>query len=234
MTAVTRKRFYQSVAVAPQDGGFAVLLDGKAIKTPGRRVLLLPSQRLADAVAAEWDAQAGEIDTQTMPMTRLALAAVDHVASDPARFVKQLSEYAGSDLLCYRAKEPEALAAQQRAAWDRWLDWAAQAHGVRLRVHTGVMPGAQGTEALARIAAIASGFDPFRLTVLLSATTLTGSTVLGLAALAQAAPAAAIWDAARVDELFHIAHWGADAEAEARAARMGQELAEAQRFASLL
>jgi chaperone required for assembly of F1-ATPase len=38
------KRFYKRVDVADRDGGFALLLDGKPVRMPGKKQLLLPSR----------------------------------------------------------------------------------------------------------------------------------------------------------------------------------------------
>ena len=55
------KRFYKDVAVTPQEGGFAILLDGRTVKTPARNILVLPTEKLASAIAAEWREQGEEV-----------------------------------------------------------------------------------------------------------------------------------------------------------------------------
>src|SRR5882724_2627395 len=67
-----RKRFYAGAGVAGADGGFAILLDGKPIKTPSGRQLIAPRREIADAIAAEWNAQVETINPLTMPLTRFA------------------------------------------------------------------------------------------------------------------------------------------------------------------
>src|ERR1700688_829820 len=77
--AVQRKRFYASAGVGEADGGFTVTLDGKPIKTPSGRTVVVPSRSLAETIAAKWNAQAENIDPLTMPLTRLANSVVQGV-----------------------------------------------------------------------------------------------------------------------------------------------------------
>ncbi|HSC19794.1 MAG TPA: ATP12 family chaperone protein, partial [Rhizomicrobium sp.] len=85
------KRFYKDAAASTApDGGFTVLLDGKGVKTPKRALLSLPNLPLAEAVAEEWQGQGETLDTQTMPLTRLAFAAIDAVAPEREQISQQL------------------------------------------------------------------------------------------------------------------------------------------------
>ena len=132
---------------------------------------------------------------------------------------RPLVEYAGADLLYYRAGEPEGLVARQRAAWDPILGWAEQRFGARFVLAEGVMHVAQPEATLAQIAAAIEDFDePFRLAGLSLATTLTGSALIALALAEGALDVEAAWSAAHVDEDWNIFKWGEDAEAMRRRA----------------
>ena len=214
------KRFYARVDMAEQDGRFALRLDGRPANTPARNPLAVPSRRLADAVAAEWSAQAEVIDPATMPATRLANTALDGVASHMDEVRASILGYAGSDLLYYRAGEPERLVRQQNEAWNPILDWAERRFAVRFALAEGVMHVRQPDETVAAIGARLAEFDdPFLLTGLQMATTLTGSALIALALAEGALEADAAWTAGHVDEDWNISQWGADAEAMARRER---------------
>lgn len=228
------QRFYETASAEPAQGGFQILLDGKRVRTPRGAYLVVPTRALADAIVAEWAAQGAQIDWQTMPLTGLAHAAIDHVRAAHARFVEQLAGYAQHDLVCYRAVRPEKLIAAQAEAWDPLVEWAAERYGAKLTAIAGVIPQPQPGEAMTALRNAIAAFDPFALTALTAVVTLTGSVVIGLAVAERRLDPAAAWAAARVDELHQIAEWGEDAEAEARAARMGAELAGAVRFMDLL
>ena len=206
-----RKRFYERAHVeetgAP--GEYQVLLDGKPVKTPARRALAAPTRPLAEAIAAEWDAQKEVIDPVRMPLTRLANVAIDAVG-DAARLVTdEVAEYLGTDLLCYRADAPAGLIERQSAAWDPVLAWARDQHGARFALAQGVMHVAQSSEAIAALRATIPG-DPWRLAAVSSITTLTGSALLALALAHGAIGPDAAWAAAHVDEDWQMSQWGRD------------------------
>lgn len=214
------KRFYKQATAAPGgDGGFGVALDGKPVRTPARQPLAVPSESLAEALAAEWQAQQERIDPATMPLTRLVSTALDGVASAQEEVFEDILRYAGSDLLCYRAATPEALAAREAELWDPHLDWAA-GMGARLVLAEGIVHVEQPPEAIRAVATLLRRYTtPLQLTALHTITSLTGSLILALALAEGRAEASEIWDAAHVDEDFNIAHWGEDHEAATRRAK---------------
>jgi len=221
------KRFYKEVSVAGENGAFHVLLDGKPIKTPGHWPLALPTRALASAIAEEWRAQKDKIETSSMPLTGLAMAAIDGAAAERAW---QALAFAKSDLLCYRAEEPAELVSRQSAAWDKLLDWAHARYGARLKLASGIVFVEQPSDALAAFERAVANRSPFHLTALHSAAAITGSLVLALALAEGRLNAAEAFAASRIDEAFQAEKWGEDAEATARAARLAGELAAVERF----
>jgi chaperone required for assembly of F1-ATPase len=213
-----RKRFYARATAG--DGG-EVLLDGKQVFTPARKPLAAPSRALAEALAAEWDAQKEEIDPGGMALTRLANAAIDAVAAMPAAVAAEIEKYLGSDLLCYRAEAPEGLVARQAQHWDPVLAWARDKFGARFVLAQGVVHVAQPSEAIAAMRARIPQ-DPgdikniWRLAALASITALTGSALIALALADGALDVEAAWAAAHVDEDWQMSQWGRDDVALAR------------------
>ncbi|MCI4591159.1 ATPase [Sphingobium sp. BYY-5] len=224
------KRFYKDAAVVPAEAAFAIQLDGRPVRTPARALLALPTQALADAVAAEWRAQGETVDPAAMPITGLANAAIDHVAPNGQDFAAGVARYAQSDLLCYRADRPDMLVARQAAAWDPLLDWARARYDVTFVVTQGIIPVPQPEETLVRLSAAVAALDPFTLTGLSTLVTLSGSLVCGLALVDGGHDLDAIWQAAEIDEAWQIAQWGEDAEATARSARRKADFATAGDF----
>ncbi|MBB5518496.1 ATP12 family chaperone protein [Amphiplicatus metriothermophilus] len=214
------KRFYHAVEITEEGGRFPVLLDGRPAKAPGGRMLAPPARPVAEAVAAEWRAQGEAVDLASMPLTRLAIAALDLEAGDGAPWRAAIVDYARTDLLCYRAGEPAALVERQARVWTPYLDWAREALGARFAVTEGVVAVAQSAETLAAVERAVARLDPWRLAAARPATEIAGSAVLGLALAHRAFPAADIFVAARLDERFQAERWGADAEAAAREARL--------------
>jgi chaperone required for assembly of F1-ATPase len=226
------KRFYEDVAVAPEVNGFIVTLDGRKLKTPAKADLILPSDAAAEAIAAEWRAQGDAIDPRTMPLTRLVNSALDGVARDVENVIADIVRYAGSDLVCYRAAEPEGLVAVQSEAWDPVLAFAREGLGARFICVEGVTFAEQPPRAIAAVheAVVQStGERALAVAALHVMTTLTGSVLLALAVARRELTPEAAWDAAHVDEDFQMRVWGADVEAlDRRAKRFAEMKAAAQ------
>jgi len=203
-----RKRFYQAVTVG-EGMLYPILLDGRAVKTPAGGALAAPSRPLAQAIAAEWDAQGERIDPAAMPLTRLANTIIDGVAPNPEPVRQEIAKYLGSDLVCYRAATPEGLVARQAQHWDPVLAWAREAHGASFVLSEGVVFVAQPANAVATARAVIPS-DPWRLGAVSAITTLTGSALIALAVAAKQLGVDEAWAAAHVDEDWNMDFWGRD------------------------
>lgn len=230
MSGWARKVFWKEVGVEAAPDGFAVTLDGRGLKTPAKAPLVVPTRDLAALVAAEWEAQEGEIRPETMPATRAANAAIDKVRGQFAEVAGLLTAYGETDLLCYRAEAPLALVERQAAAWDPLLDWAAGRFGVRWVITGGVMHRPQPAETLERLGAHVARYTPFQLTAFHDLVALSGSLVIGLAAAEGQGRAAELWLASRIDEDWQREQWGEDEDASAQAACKRDAFLNAARF----
>src|SRR3954469_18074165 len=184
------KRFYEKASAAAQAGGVAILLDGRPVKTPARAALAVPTEELAEAIAAEWNAQSEEIDPRAMPLTGLANAAIDRVAPACEAFARGLAKYAEADLLCYRAETPQPLVRRQAAAWDPLLAWAQRRFDVEFEVTAGVIHRAQPEPTVDRLTKAVLRRGPFELAGLAPLVTVSGSLVIALALVEGEAPLA--------------------------------------------
>lgn len=233
MTERKTGRFYKTVSVAESDSGYAVLLDGRPLKTPSRAAMVLPRRALAEAIAEEWRAQEEKIDSASMPLTKLANTAVAHVPHRRAQVANRILAFGRSELLCYRAEGPPELASRQSAAWDPLLDWLHERHGARLKTGTGIGFIEQPGEAAMALDKAVWAHDDFALAALHEAAGLTGSLVLALALADGRLGAAEAFALSRIDEAFQAEHWGEDAQAAARARGLAAELAAVERFLRL-
>ena len=212
------KRFYQEAGcTAAEPSGFAIVLDGKTVRTPSKQPLVVPQQALAEAIVAEWQAQQDQIDPTTMPLTRLANSVIDAVQDRVAAVRDDVAKYFESDLLFYRASFPAELVAREAEHWDPVLFWAADTHNARFILAEGVMHVRQ-PEAAVAAARAALPDEPWTIAALHIVTTITGSALLALALHAGRLTADQVWAAAHVDEDWNIERWGADEEVVARRA----------------
>jgi len=230
MSGSKRKRFYKTVSVTEHANGFGVALDSRAIKTPAKAPLVVPTPQLADFIAQEWDAQGDRINPETLPATRFANAAIDKVSLQFAEVADMLGAYGETDLLCHRAVAPVELVARQASAWDPLLDWATGRFGAELNVTTGIMPTLQKAETLSRLRAHLDGFTVFQMTAFHDLVALPGSLVIGLAATENHSPVEDLWRWSRIDEDWQIELWGRDEEADALASRRKNAFQNAARF----
>ncbi|HYG29485.1 MAG TPA: ATP12 family protein [Allosphingosinicella sp.] len=228
------KRFYRKAAVRRAPDGGELLLDGRPVKTPARRTLALPTAALAEALAAEWNAQGDKMEPRTMPLTGLANAAIDRVEPDKEAFAASLAQYGDSDLLCYRADGPASLVHRQTTYWDPILAWARRRYDVDFEIVTGIIHRPQPSATLARLTHAVLARDAFALAALSPLVTISGSLLIALALAEEAIDFEAAWSAATLDESWQAEQWGADEEATARLGARRAEFEAADRFLRLL
>ena len=231
------KRFWDTASVEAVADGYAVLLDGKAMHLPGGGVLRVLSARLADAIAAEWQAaggtKGGEMTFADTPLTRIAGTADARIAPNPTPTIDALAVYAQSDLLCYRAEAPEPLVQRQTRHWQPWLDWAALAFDAPLTTAKGIAFVAQDPDSLRALRQALTRYDPVTLAALGVAVPLLGSLVLGLAMAENQIDAKTAYELGALDEIFQVEFWGEDPEATARRAAIAADLVIAGRLMEL-
>jgi len=224
------KRFWRSAQVAEQADGFAITLDGKAVRTPGKRNLVVPRRALAEAIASEWNAQGDTVEPSEMPLTRYSNSASDGVILRRAEVIEEITRFGATDLICYRATEPPELVERQLENWQPLADWIADELEIKLEIASGVIPVAQSESTMNGFRAAVSAFDDFPLTGLHGATAACGSLVIGLALARGHLDAEAAWMLSQIDETFQIERWGEDAEATDRRARLRADIEAISRF----
>ncbi|SMR81770.1 Chaperone required for the assembly of the F1-ATPase [Aliiroseovarius halocynthiae] len=230
MSGWAAKRFWKETTVGEADGGFQVLLDGRAVKTPAKSALIVPARALADAMAAEWDAQEDAINPNAMPVTRMCNSAIDKVSVQHAAVADMLAAYGDSDLLCYRATSPQELVARQAEKWDPILDWAVDSLDVRLKAVSGVMHEEQDAHSVRKLTHLVHALSPFQLTAFHDLVSMSGSLILAFAVAHGHLDAAAAWELSRLDELWQEELWGKDEEAQEMVEKKVEEFARAAWF----
>lgn len=233
MSVWSARRFWTTASVEAVDGGFTVLLDARPVRTPLKAPLVMPTEGLATAIAAEWQAQTGKVNPATMPFTRTANSAIDKVAPQFDAVAEMLAAYGDSDLLCYRAEGPPELVDKQARAWDPLLGWAATDLAVPLVATVGVIHIDQPADSLARLHGLIEALTPFRLAAFHDLVAISGSLILALAVTRRRLAAEEAWGLSRTDEDWQISIWGEDEEAAEMAALKRAAFLHADRFYGL-
>ncbi len=218
------RRFYETVAVVKSANGFSVELDGRSIKTPAKNLLEVENETIAEAIAADWQGQVDFIDLEAMYTTKVANTAIDRILPNPEEVIAEMTDYAGSDLLCYRATEPASLVKRQNDSWDCVLQWLDKTHRCRLVCIGGVMHRPQPVEAIEKLAENLRQRSALMLAAMHNLTTLTGSAVLAFAVSDGFLDGQKAWDCAHVDEDWQTEQWGHDEDAAAHRARRWLEM----------
>ena len=232
--AKAAKRFWKETQVTKTDEGWVITLDGRAVKTPAGKSVILSSQKLADAVGAEWKAQKDQIVPATMPHFRYVVTAVDRVTPQRADVISQLVGFSGNDLLCYRDPDQMALASEQNMRWNPLLEWAENEHGLKLQIGASIMPIKQADDIVQIAEQLLLGKDDFRLAGVYNLISLSGSFIIGIAIEQGRITAEEGYHLAFLDELWQVQKWGSDAEAEDRRQTIKKDMMDAIRYLSLL
>lgn len=228
------KRFWKAAEAGREEGGWAVRLDGKPLKTPMRKLLLAPTEALARAIAGEWTSAGEQVDPRSMPLTGLANAAIDRARADRPAFAAALAKYAEADLTCYRAERPRELVERQAHSWDALLGWARRRFDVDFRVISGIVHVDQPQATVDRLSHAIVVLDEFRLAGLSPLVTIGGSLIVALAVLEGELSPEDAWEAVSIDDRWQLEQWGADAEAEERIQNRHLDFLAAAEFLKLL
>ena len=232
MAGWAAKRFWTEVGVTDEPGGFGIRLDARPVRTPAKAPLRVPTRALAEAIAAEWQAQQGLVRPGSMPFTRSANSAIDKLSLQRAEVVDLIAAYGDADLICYRATGPARLVARQAAGWDPLLGWATGI-GAPLQAMAGVIHVPQPPASLARLRQRVDALGNFELTAFHDLVALSGSLVIALAVIDGLHPVLDLWALSRIDEMWAVEVWGPDDEAAAAAAAKQQDFLHAATFYSL-
>ena len=228
------KRFWKKAELVQADGGLAIELDGRRVRTPARAELVVPTPALAEAIAAEWNEAGEEVDPRSMPLTGLANAAIDRIAPDKQNYAAGIASYGETDLVCYRAEGPESLVHRQAESWDAMIDWARRRYDVDFTCQTGVMHVPQPGETVRKLAHAVAALDMFQLAGLSPLVTIGGSLVAALAVLEEMMPAETAWESVSLDDRWQLEQWGDDPEARAALHARRRDFLAAARFLELV
>ncbi|XP_062508284.1 ATP synthase mitochondrial F1 complex assembly factor 2-like isoform X2 [Corticium candelabrum] len=181
LSTAALKRFYENVGIRKTSEGYAVALDGRVVKTPLRNELLVPSESLAVAIAAEWDAQWEKIQPSGMHLT---------------------------DCSCFRVSEPDDFVKLQTDTWDPIIDWFQNKFDVKLKVSTGLLEAFQEIETMDRVRDVLMTYDPHVLLGVHSAVSSLSSLVIAMGLVGNFISVEKAVQAANLESEYQTKKWG--------------------------
>jgi len=212
-----QKRFYDKADVEIREGSFIVTLDGREVKTPARRVLELPTQSLAQAIAQEFNKQGEKIEPTSMAATRLANTVIDGIVDNPQAIAEDIMRFVSADMLFYRAASPEELKTRQREAFDPVLDFMETKFSCHFEIGETLTFIPQPRDSLMSVRHYINAItSPFILGGLHTITSLTASGLIAIALKEAALDKESAWTIAHIDEDWTNEHWGSDKQATQR------------------
>jgi chaperone required for assembly of F1-ATPase len=226
-------KFYKQALAEETDNGFAVLLDGRPLKSPAGSPLCVSSAGLAQQIAEEWSAQEDTINPSIMPMTSMCCTMLDRIVPRKLEITKQLLRYVETDLLCYRAQEPADLTRRQHEEWQPLIDWVAESYGARLVVTEGILPVRQPQAALESLSTVIDELNDSELTALSCVAPIAGSIVVGLALVSGRIKATEAISIVQLDEEYQNEMWGTVEEAQLQQKGIQKEIESAATFVQL-
>lgn len=204
-----RKRFYKDVGVIRSGDQFEVCLDQRKLKTPLGKLLLIPNEALAVAVATEWDCQKADINPSEMHLTGLCNTVLDNPSKKTKEDVAaEILDFLESDTLCYRMQEPEELVALQSEKWDPVLMWYEKRFGVALEPKSDLAMSQLPQEVCDKVFKHLVSYSLWGLTGIQYGTESLKSLVLCQAAIHQYLTVEQAVTLARLESEFQTSRWG--------------------------
>jgi len=220
--------------------GFAVTVDEKTALTPLGNPLMVPSERLAEAIAEEWKRQGnvskGKLTKAAMPLAMIASAAIDIFADPQKRLVHtgDLLGYAQTDLVCYRAGNIPDLSEKQAQLLNPILAWTSHRYAITLEITDGLMPLSPLPDNTAKLAHALGQYDAWTLSALHAATKPLGSLLLALSLIERSITAEEAFSLSTLEEAYETQAWGPDEEKEQKMQALLNEIKAVGRFLGLL
>jgi ATP synthase mitochondrial F1 complex assembly factor 2 len=204
------KRFYKKADVMhdADSGHFAVVIDGRRVRTPRRSVLSAPTEALAISLACEWDAQKDRIRPSSMPLTALVATATDIVPEFRSRIISSVTKYIDTDALCIRPAHPERLVMSQADTLHPVLQYFKDHHGQELEVAIGGLTARQSDGLHNIVTDFVNSLPDLGLAAMDSAAATCKSVMIAMALHDRAIDADAAVAAARYEEGWQEGIWG--------------------------
>lgn len=201
-------RFYRNVDIVKGEDGYAITIGKRLVDTPKNNPLIVPSKRLAQAIAFEFDTQTQYIKPSSMPLLQLTLSSIDVVRNDKEKFIRLFRPYIQMEGTCLRATEPPGLVKLQDKHWQPLVEWVEREYNWKFNQGIGIMAPQQPIETLELIDECLRKENEYTLAALESIVHVAKSFVVGWAVVKRRVSLDEAFACARLEENWQISQHG--------------------------
>ncbi len=219
------KKFWKTVKVKKKScNSYEILLDEIVLKTPMKKDLTILNSKIAEEIQKEWNQDTGILDTDAMIFYGITSTSIDKIINSRISYINDILSFIDTDLICYRAEEPNDLVQWQSKNWDPILLKVEKYIHNKIDVFTGIMPSKQNKVIKFAINQILTKFSDLEIIVLHRITKITGSVFLSLCILNDDIIREKAFELSHLDELWQAENWGYEEEASNNREKINFEL----------
>ena len=219
------KKFWKTVKVKKNScNSYEILLDENALKTPMKKELTIQNTKIAEEIQKEWNQDKNILDTDAMIFYGIISTSIDKIINNRISYIDDILSFIDTDLICYRAEEPNDLVQWQSKNWDPILLKIEKYINNKVDVFKGIMPSKQKKGIKLKIIKFLTKFSDLEIIVLHRITNITGSVFLSLCILNNDLIKEKAFELSYLDELWQAENWGYEEEASNNREQINFEL----------
>ncbi len=210
----SKKKFWKSfyITFSPEQGGHVIFLDDKIYRSKKGNIVKIPSVFLAKRVENEWKKSSEEFVRSNLPITQIIEQISDMDDESYDQKLKEVLEYAKTDLLCYRVTSPKKLKNIQEKNWDPILNIYDSEFDIKMLSTVTLEYVNQDKESLDRFLEILKTYQAPKLFLIYKMTQLLGSALLSVLIEQNFIDEKKAWMLSRIEEDWQHKIWGKDEE----------------------
>jgi ATP synthase F1 complex assembly factor 2 len=206
------KKFWKSATVSEERCGFSILLDGRPLKTPAGKQVMIPLERrvLATLTCAEWELQDQVLKSYSLPLTSIVMRSLDSLENDTTRqgVIDNVLNYVHTDSICYQQDYPESFVKLQQEYWNPIVQWVNEKYDLDVETTTGILSIQQSEKVMKKFREIVESFDTFTLAAFEKAVLRSKSFMIALALIERHIDVEFAAMATRLEVYHQIQRWG--------------------------
>ena len=189
-----------------------------------KKRLTILNSKIAQEIKKEWNQDTSVLDTDAMIFYGIISTSIDKIINNRMSYINDILSFIDTDLICYRAEEPNDLVQWQNKNWDPILLKVEKYINNKVDIFKGIMPSKQKKEIKFKITTFLTKFSDLEIIVLHRITNITGSVFLSLCILNNELIKEKAFELSHLDELWQAENWGFEEEASSNREKINFEL----------